>query len=150
MKRLSEKEFEDLVEIAKKHIYSVETRGDLETHNNDSEDFLNVSVWNIKAVLEEAYKLGKDNGARKAKGAKIKLVNANGIPESFGNLWSWNECDIAAFTDAIEDSHTGKEIEQNLGRLKLLRKFYLDRETESMIRLKSTDTCGNTSYLIIT
>ncbi len=39
---------------------------------------------------------------------------------------------------------------RNLGRLNLLRKFRLDRETDTRIRLKSTDTLGNVSYLIIT
>lgn len=36
MKKLSKKERESLVEIAKKYIYPVETRGDLETRDNDS------------------------------------------------------------------------------------------------------------------
>ena len=44
-----------LIEIAKKNSY----RGDLETRNSDSEDFIEMSVWSIKAMLEEAYELGK-------------------------------------------------------------------------------------------
>ena len=48
-----------LIEIAKKNSYSIETRGDLETRNRDSEDFIEMSVWSIKAMLEEAYELGK-------------------------------------------------------------------------------------------
>jgi len=150
MKGLSKKEMEKLVGIAKKHMYPVESRGDLETRGNDSEDFLDVSVWGIKAALEEAYRLGRENGARKQDGVKISLTTADGIPESLSNLWFRDECDIAAFTDAVEGSQTGKEMERSLGRLKLLRKFRLDRETGGKIRLKSTDRMGNTSYLTVT
>ena len=46
--------------------YSIEERGDLETRNSDSEDFIEMSVWSIKAMLEEAYELGK----KAAKGNK--------------------------------------------------------------------------------
>ena len=47
------------LEIAKRNSYSIEERGDLETSNSDSEDFIEMSVWSIKAMLEEAYELGK-------------------------------------------------------------------------------------------
>lgn len=54
-----------LLEIAKKHFYPVEERGTLETRDNDHEDFFEVSVWSLKAALEEAYKLGKKEGAKR-------------------------------------------------------------------------------------
>ena len=44
-----------LEEIAKKHL-NLET---LETRNSDSLDFHDVSVWGIKAALQEAYEAGK-------------------------------------------------------------------------------------------
>lgn len=47
-----------LVEIAKRNSINIEERGDLERRWRDSEDFLDISVWEIKAMLEEAYKLG--------------------------------------------------------------------------------------------
>lgn len=47
-----------LLEIVKRNSVSVESRGDLERRRSDSEDFIEVSVWGIKAMLEEAYKLG--------------------------------------------------------------------------------------------
>lgn len=53
------KENLQLLEIAKKHSYAVENRGDLEKRNNDSEDFLDISVWSLKEMLREAYELGK-------------------------------------------------------------------------------------------
>ena len=59
MKELSKKELESLVEIARKHIYPVEARGDLETRDNDSEDFIEVPVWGIQKAMEEAYLLGR-------------------------------------------------------------------------------------------
>ena len=47
-----------LIKIAKKNFYAVEERGNLETRDNDHEDFFEVSVWGLKAALEEAYKAG--------------------------------------------------------------------------------------------
>lgn len=47
-----------LLEIAKRNSASVEERGDLERWWSDSEDFIEVPIWGIKAMLEEAYKLG--------------------------------------------------------------------------------------------
>ena len=149
MKKLSKKERESLVEIAKKCIYPVEVRGDLETCDNDSEDFLDVSVWSIKAALEAAYELGKES-SRKNRERKISLQTSRGQEEALSNLWYGNDCDIARFTDAVEDSRNGKELERNLGKLDLLRKFRLDRETDAMIRLRSQDTLGNVSYLTVT
>ena len=137
------------MEIAKKHIYPVEARGNLETRDNDSEDFLDVSVWSIKAALEAAYKLGKES-SRKNRERKISLQTSRGQEEALGNLWYGNDCDIARFTDAVEDSRNGKELERNLGKLNLLRKFRLDWETDAMIRLRSQDTLGNVSYLTVT
>ncbi|WP_425248160.1 DUF6900 domain-containing protein [Atopobium minutum] len=37
----------------------MEDRGDLETRHNDGDDFIEVSVWGLKAMLEEAYAAGK-------------------------------------------------------------------------------------------
>lgn len=150
MKKLSKKELESLLEIAKKHIYPVEARGGLETRNNDSEDFLDVAVWSIKAALEEAYELGKESGQSKRSGRKISLTTADGIAESLSNLWYTGDCDIAAFTDAVEESRTGAELVRNLGRLKLFRKFTLHKETDAKIRLRGTDRMGNISYLTVT
>lgn len=50
-----------LLEIAKKHCYQVEVRGDLEERMNDSDDFLDIAVWGLKRMLEEAYELGKQS-----------------------------------------------------------------------------------------
>ena len=48
-----------LLEIAKKNNWEVEERGDLETRHSDQDDFIEVSVWGLKAMLEEAYAAGK-------------------------------------------------------------------------------------------
>lgn len=53
-----------LVEIAKKNSYSIETRGDLESRRNDDEDFIELSVWSIQAMLEEAYELGRKDSKK--------------------------------------------------------------------------------------
>ena len=56
-----------LLEIAKEYFPAVEERGSLETRDNDHEDFFEVSVWGLKAALEEAYKLGMKVGIKNAK-----------------------------------------------------------------------------------
>ena len=50
-----------LLEIAKKHSATIAERGDLKERGSDSEDFLELSVWSLKAMLEEAYQLGRQN-----------------------------------------------------------------------------------------
>lgn len=58
-KRINDRRNQALLEIAKKHSCAIEERGDLEKRNNDSEDFLELSVWSLKEMLKEAYELGK-------------------------------------------------------------------------------------------
>lgn len=40
---------------------AVDSRGDLEACDNDSEDFIEVPVWGIQKAMEEAYLLGRMN-----------------------------------------------------------------------------------------
>ncbi|WP_455765639.1 DUF6900 domain-containing protein [Gemmiger formicilis] len=58
-KKLNKKQQDALLKIAMQTMLSVAERGDLETRNSDSEDFLDIPVWNLKRALEEAYLLGK-------------------------------------------------------------------------------------------
>lgn len=76
------------------------------------------------------------------------LKTSNGIRESLSNLWYRNECSIAEIEDAVADSTTGKELENKLNSLKLFRKFTLDRESDTMVRLKAIDSFGNISYFV--
>lgn len=50
----------ELLKIAKRFSASVEQRGDLKTRNNDSEDFIDISVWGLEQMLQQAYKLGRE------------------------------------------------------------------------------------------
>lgn len=50
-----------LLEIAKRLMAAVDSRGDLEARDNDSEDFIEVPVWGIQKAMEEAYLLGRMN-----------------------------------------------------------------------------------------
>jgi hypothetical protein len=74
------------------------------------------------------------------------LKTSTGIREALCNLWYNNECSIAHIEDAVADSKTGAELTVRLNRLNLFRKFTLDRETDTMVRLKSVDYLGNVSY----
>lgn len=51
-----------LLDIAKRNSHVVRGRGDLEARYSDSEDFLDISVWSLQAMLEEAYRLGLSDG----------------------------------------------------------------------------------------
>lgn len=78
---------------------------------------------------------------------KIRLRTGRGIPESISNLWYGNDCDISQLEDTIDDSLSANELTLRINRLQLLRKFTLDRETDTKIRLKSVDNLGNISFL---
>ena len=80
---------------------------------------------------------------------KIRLFTANGIPEALSNLWYGTESSVVEIQDAVEDARDGKDLLRRLGRMKLLRRFTLDRDNEQKIRLKSTDCWGNISDLEI-
>lgn len=58
-KNITAKEQKALLEIAKRLMASVDSRGDLEERGNDGEDFIEVPVWGIQKAMEEAYLLGK-------------------------------------------------------------------------------------------
>lgn len=75
-----------------------------------------------------------------------KLKTSMGIREAISNLWYYNECSIVEIEDTVEDSTTGAELVKRINKLTLLRKFTLDRETDTKVRLKSVDKLGNISY----
>lgn len=50
-----------ILAIAIKHFDSIKKRGDLRSRCNDSEDFVELAVWNIEAALLEAYEAGRNN-----------------------------------------------------------------------------------------
>ena len=65
--KLTKTEQQKVLEIAKKHIYGVKERCDLEQRYRDADDFLDVAVWCLRDALEEAYALGKEISTDKMK-----------------------------------------------------------------------------------
>lgn len=59
------------------------------------------------------------------------------------NLWYSNDRSVVD----IEDESDGNDLLKLIKRLKLMRKFTLDRENDKRIRFKCTDCWGNVSYL---
>ncbi|MBR7927057.1 hypothetical protein KBI51_02555 [Aerococcaceae bacterium zg-ZUI334] len=53
---------EKLYEVAEKHIFSLEGRGDLVPRMRDNDDFLDVYVMSLEKLLKEVYELGKADG----------------------------------------------------------------------------------------
>ena len=66
VKGISRKTLKALERIALEASYSLEERGGIEGRNNDTEDFPEVSILAIQAMLEKAYLLGKADGMKKA------------------------------------------------------------------------------------
>ena len=52
------------LKIAKIYSATIRERGDLEERNSDSEDFIDISVWGLKKMLEQAYALGAKREAK--------------------------------------------------------------------------------------
>ena len=80
---------------------------------------------------------------------KINLYLDNGIPEALSNLWYGTDSSVVEIRDAVEDAKNDKDLLNRIQKMKLLRKFTLDRENEKRIRFKGADFCGNISYLEI-
>lgn len=62
--RLSKDIKRDLESIAIQFIYTVDKRGGLDTRM-DGSDYIETSVGSIRAILEEAYKMGLRDAANK-------------------------------------------------------------------------------------
>ena len=62
---------------------------------------------------------------------KINLYLANGIPEALSNLWYGSDSAVVEIRDAVEDAKNGKDLLNRIQKMKLFRKFTLDRRTTS-------------------
>ena len=75
-----------------------------------------------------------------------ELMTENGSPENLSILFTKDNCTVIAIQDATEESITGAELAEKLNKLRLLSKFYLDRETVDYARLVTVDCFGVTHY----
>jgi hypothetical protein len=64
VKGISKATLRKLEKIAMAASYTLDCRGGIEGRDNDSEDFQEISVLAIQAMLEHAYLLGKADGAK--------------------------------------------------------------------------------------
>ena len=48
----------ELLKIAKMYSSEIKARGDLKRRFNDGEDFIEVPVWGLEQMLQQAYALG--------------------------------------------------------------------------------------------
>lgn len=74
-----------------------------------------------------------------------RMKTSKGIPLALSNIC--NTCSVTDIEDAVADSRSGAELVSKLNILGIFDKFTLDRETDSMVRLKCVDYCGNVEYL---
>ena len=77
-----------------------------------------------------------------------KLTNESGARLSWDFIC--NRCSVVDVEDAIEDSRDGYELLNAINALDIYEKFSLDRETETMVRLKAKDCFGNMRYITAT
>lgn len=61
---LTAKKMAELEKIAMKASVSLQERGGIDIRNNDGEDFPEVGIWSIRWMLEEAYRLGLEDGKK--------------------------------------------------------------------------------------
>ena len=78
-KNITKEEEKALLEIAKRLMAAVDSRGDLEARDNDSEDFIEVPVWGIQKAMEEAYLLACATGG--------KTIRMNRQRPTQGQMW---------------------------------------------------------------
>ena len=64
VKGITKKTLKELAKIAMKADYSLELRGGIDGRDNDTEDFPEISIIAIQAMLEQAYLLGKADGQK--------------------------------------------------------------------------------------
>ena len=91
-KNITKEEEKALLEIAKRLLAAVDSRGDLEARDNDSEDFIEVPVWGIQKAMEEAYLLGRTTSPRHSPhtGACAtggKMIRMNRQRPTQGQMW---------------------------------------------------------------
>lgn len=62
---LTKKQLQEIENIAITTCFEIDWRGGLDKRNNDSEDFPEISIWGLQAMLEEAYKAGLKDAGKK-------------------------------------------------------------------------------------
>lgn len=61
---LSRKQLQRIENIAMSKSHEIGWRGGLDKRNNDTEDFPEISIWSIQAMLEAAYKAGLEDAGK--------------------------------------------------------------------------------------
>ena len=64
---LTRAQLQQIENIAMSKCHEICWRGGLDKRNNDSEDFPEVSIWGIQAMLEAVYKQGLEDGRKEKK-----------------------------------------------------------------------------------
>lgn len=78
----------------------------------------------------------------------IKYFNHNNTPCALSNLLGLRrDVTVQDILDVVEDSKTVQDLEKGINSLNLMRKFKVDRVTETYARLKSVDRLGNIEYI---
>lgn len=73
-------------------------------------------------------------------------MTKDGTRLSLSNLYFRNESSVVEIMDVVEDATNAVELMSGLNKLNLFEKFRIDRTTDTYVRLKSTDSFGNTHY----
>jgi hypothetical protein len=61
---LTAKKMMELERIAMTSSYTLSERGGIDARNNDTEDFPEIEISSIQVMLEEAYRLGLEDGKK--------------------------------------------------------------------------------------
>lgn len=78
-----------------------------------------------------------------------RYYNKNRTPYAWSNLnFIDKSIDVTTIMDIIEDAISGEDLVCELGKLRMVHRVWtIDRETETMVRIKHVDMLGNVTYI---
>lgn len=122
-----------LASIAETHIPGLKGRSDLESVNNDSDDFFPSSVWNLKSALVAAYQFGRE-GVLTRTAERISheplpdpkeehriIRKVIGAMVAYGLDSCWNDSDVI---DTLVDIGITKEDFENAGYGQFIKAYF--------------------------
>lgn len=132
---------EAVLKAATDNISDVKARGDLNTRNNDHEDFLDgISVWSLKKALEDAYDAGRISAVVPNMDKAVKLGWTVTVDED-GSV-GFAQCSPAGedFSFRVAGNDIPREVYE------YAQDFDMDEHIDMWIHAKESGTAGVPGY----
>ena len=135
---------EAVLKAAVDNISDIAKRGDLDTRNNDHEDFFDgISVWSLKKALEDAYDAGRISAVVPNMGKANKLGWDVTVDED--RSVEFTQCSPAG--EDFSFRVAGKNIPEEV--YEYARGFDVDEHIDMWIRAKESGTAGVPCYKVL-